>query len=57
MQSMIDGDSDKRRIWAKIIAKRKDSGYPYIFFEDNVNNNTVEVYKEKGMKITNSNLC
>ena len=57
MQSMIDGDSDKRRIWAKVIAKRKDSGYPYIFFEDNVNNNTVEVYKDKGMKITNSNLC
>jgi ribonucleoside-diphosphate reductase alpha chain len=32
-------------------------GYPYIFFTDNVNNNTVDVYKKKKMKIHSSNLC
>jgi ribonucleoside-diphosphate reductase alpha chain len=57
MQSMIDGDVDKRKVWAKVIASRTNTGFPYIFFTDNVNNNTVDVYKDKGMKITHSNLC
>lgn len=32
-------------------------GYPYILFEDNANNNTVDVYKDKKLKILASNLC
>jgi ribonucleoside-diphosphate reductase alpha chain len=32
---MNDGDSDKRSIWAKIIQRRKDFGFPYIMFKDN----------------------
>lgn len=32
-------------------------GYPYIFFTDNVNNGTVDVYKDKNMKIHASNMC
>jgi ribonucleoside-diphosphate reductase alpha chain len=57
MQSMIDGDIDKRKIWAKILESRANTGYPYIFFTDNVNKNTVDVYKDKGMNINSSNLC
>lgn len=57
MNQMIDGDKDKRNIWAKIIQKRFESGYPYIFFTDNVNNNKPQVYKDKGNKIHASNLC
>lgn len=57
MQQMIDGDSDKRALWAKLIQARGEIGYPYIFFRDNVNNNTVDVYKDKDMKIWASNLC
>jgi len=57
MKSMIDGDYDKRRIWAKVIKKRFESGYPYIFFTDNVNNGAPAMYRDKGMKIHNSNLC
>ena len=57
MQSMINGDSDKRKIWAKVIKKRFESGYPYIFFTDNVNKNAPTVYQEKDMKIWSSNLC
>lgn len=30
---------------------------PYIFFTDTVNKNTVDVYKDKGLKIYSSNLC
>lgn len=57
MQSMIDGDKDKRKIWAKIIQKRFESGYPYIFFTDTVNSSAPQVYKDKNLKIHASNLC
>jgi ribonucleoside-diphosphate reductase alpha chain len=57
MKKMIDGDKDARSIWAKVLKKRFESGYPYIFFSDNVNNNAPQVYKDKKMKIYASNLC
>ncbi|MES2224835.1 MAG: ribonucleoside-diphosphate reductase subunit alpha [Patescibacteria group bacterium] len=57
LKAMVDGDQEKRKIWAKIIQRRTEIGYPYIMFSDTVNNNTVDVYKDKGMKIYGSNLC
>lgn len=57
MNEMIDGDREKRGIWAKIIQKRFETGYPYIFFTDTVNNNAPQVYKDKGLFIYASNLC
>jgi len=57
LKGMIDGDQDKRKIWAKIIQRRTEIGYPYILFSDTVNNNTVDVYKDKKMTIHGSNLC
>lgn len=57
MQDMIDGDKDKRKIWAKIIQKRFQTGYPYIMFIDNVNNHAPQPYKDKRLKIRSSNLC
>lgn len=57
MKEMIDGDKDKRKLWAKVIQKRFETGYPYIFFTDTVNNNSPQVYKDKGLKISASNLC
>ena len=57
MESMLEGDKDKRKIWGLVIKKRFESGYPYIFFTDNANNQAPQVYKDKGLKINNSNLC
>ena len=57
MQEMIDGDTDKRRIWAKVLESRQQKGMPYIFFTDNVNRNKPQVYKDKGLTINASNLC
>lgn len=57
MQSMKDGDKNKRKIWGEIIKKRFASGYPYIMYSDNANNQAPQVYKDKGLKIQNSNLC
>ena len=57
MQEMIDGDIDKRKIWAKVLESRQQKGLPYIFFTDNINKNKPQVYKDKGMIIHASNLC
>jgi ribonucleoside-diphosphate reductase alpha chain len=57
MQAMVDGDEQKRALWAKVIQTRSEIGYPYIFFTDNVNRQTVDVYRDKEMKIWASNLC
>jgi len=57
MKSMIDGDKEKRRIWGLVLKKRFESGYPYLFFTDNVNNQAPQVYKDTKMKINHSNLC
>jgi ribonucleoside-diphosphate reductase alpha chain len=56
MQSMLDGDPKKRDIWCKIIRRRFESGYPYLFFSDNANDQAPNVYKNK-RRITHSNLC
>ena len=57
MQSMIDGDADKRTIWARVLRKRRESGYPYLFFKDTVNNNKPQVLKDQERTIWASNLC
>ncbi|GGZ55444.1 ribonucleoside-diphosphate reductase subunit alpha [Mesonia mobilis] len=57
MQEMIDGDPDKRKVWAKVLESRQQKGLPYIFFTDNVNRNKPQVYKDLGMQINASNLC
>jgi ribonucleoside-diphosphate reductase alpha chain len=57
MKDMIAGDKEKRKIWSKVIKKRFESGYPYITFIDNVNNNKPQVYKDKNMTIHAQNLC
>lgn len=57
MKNMIEGDRDKRKLWGAVIKKRFESGYPYIFFTDNANNQAPQMYKDKGLKIRASNLC
>jgi len=57
MKAMTEGDKDKRKVWASVIKKRFETGYPYIFFTDTANNGAPEAYKEKKLKIHASNLC
>jgi ribonucleoside-diphosphate reductase alpha chain len=57
MESMIAGDEAKRKIWARIIQRRGEMGYPYVMFSDTANNNTVDVYKDKNLRIHASNMC
>jgi len=57
MQSMVDGDDAKRAIWAKVLQRRGEIGYPYIMFIDNANDGRPEVYKDKNLPIYASNVC
>lgn len=55
LKDMVAGDSEKRRVWAKVLQRRVEMGYPYILFIDTINNNKPEWYKD--YPITHSNLC
>ena len=55
LTEMKEGDQEKRALWAKVIQRRNEFGFPYIMFKDNTNNGSP--YKELGMDITASNLC
>lgn len=57
LQEMIDGDVEKREIWAKVLESRQQKGIPYILFTDNVNRNKPEIYKKLDLTISHSNLC
>lgn len=57
MQEMIDGDQEKREIWAKVLESRQQKGLPYIFFSDNINRYKPQVYKDQNLTIHSSNLC
>jgi len=57
MTEMIEGDTAKREVWARVLRKRRESGYPYIFFSDTVNNNAPRALRETGRRIWASNLC
>lgn len=55
LQEMKDGDSHKRKVWAKIIQRRGEIGLPYIMFRTTANLNSP--YKYLPYSIKASNLC
>lgn len=57
LQSMVDGDEEKRAIWARLIQRRGEIGYPYIMFIDNANDQRPQVYKDANLPIYASNVC
>lgn len=57
MQAMIAGDQKKRDLWVEILKARVETGEPYLFFSDNVNNENPECYKANGLKVKSSNIC
>lgn len=57
MEAMIAGDGRARHLWARVLQRRSEVGYPYIFFADNANRGAADVYRDRGMPIRHSNLC
>jgi len=46
-----------RSLWQSILTTRLETGEPYLLFEDNVNREAPESYKQLGLKVKMSNLC
>lgn len=57
MEALNVPDSKESKIWVRLMEKKRSTGYPYIFWTDTVNRAAPKVYKDKGMKINNGNLC
>ncbi len=56
MRGAKEGTKNYRKILAKILESRSETGLPYIMYTDNANNNAPEVYRDKH-RIHASNLC
>jgi len=57
IEDMKAGDSQKRALWAKVLQRRSEVGFPYILYSDNVNNGRPKVYKDKDRRVYASNMC
>jgi len=57
MSKVVNRDKAACSIWGKVLKKRRETGYPYLFFTDNANKNKPQVYKDKGYQIKSSNMC
>lgn len=57
MEKLNVKGSKERKTWLRILEKKFNSGYPYIFWTDTANRNAPQVYKDKNKRIHASNLC
>ena len=57
LESMKAGDPEKRRVWAKVLQRKAETGIPYLFFKDNAKAGRPDVYKDRNMTVYASNLC
>lgn len=57
MKSMLSGDKHKRQLWIEILRARVETGEPYVFFTDNVNNKNPECYVHRNLRVKTSNIC
>lgn len=56
-QALKAGDSEKRKVFTKVLNTRKETGFPYILDEENSNIGICQSYKDKGLTIKNANIC
>ena len=57
MNRVENGDKEAQRRWVKVIKKRDESGFPYLYFTDTANKNKPQVYKDKNMMLRHSQMC
>ena len=57
MRKVESGDKSARRLWGKLLQKRKATGEPYILFKGNTNNRNPAAYKKHGLKVHMTNIC
>ena len=57
MRRVETGDKKARRLWGKLLQKRKATGEPYILFKGNTNKSNPAAYKKNGLKVHMTNIC
>ena len=57
MRRVETGDKNARRLWGKLLQKRKATGEPYILFKGNTNKSNPIAYKKHGLKVHMTNIC
>ena len=57
MRKLDAGDKEARRLWGKLLQKRKATGEPYILFKGNTNKSNPRAYKKHGLKVHMTNIC
>jgi len=57
MHKAISGDAKSRSLWKDLLLARVETGEPYMFFSDNVDRQTPNHFKDKGLKVVTSNIC
>ena len=57
MRRLDNGDQEARRVWGKLLQKRKATGEPYILFKGNTNKSNPTAYKKHGLKVHMTNIC
>ena len=57
MRRVESGDKSARRLWGKLLQKRKATGEPYILFKGNTNKSNPRAYKKHGLKVHMTNIC
>jgi len=57
MRRVETGDKKARRLWGKLLQKRKATGEPYILFKGNTNKSNPTAYKKHGLKVHMTNIC
>lgn len=57
LEEMLSGDRSKLDLFGEVLKSRMTTGSPYLVFIDNVNRANPPCYKERGLKVSTSNLC
>ena len=57
MRKLDAGDKDARKLWGKLLQKRKATGEPYILFKGNTNKGNPDAYRKHGLKVHMTNIC
>lgn len=57
MEDVVNGNSEARNIYSKILTTRMKTGQPYIMYYHNVHNGRPDDMKKRNLKIDGTNLC
>lgn len=57
LTAMVEGDADKRALWAHVLQSRSEVGMPYVLFQGNADAGRPDAYRDRGLLIRSSNLC